>query len=146
MHLDDDNPLFLILEAGHSRASAAELFEIHPRTVNRWIEAGRMPAAPRLYLEFLAGRNPDWIGFRFRGAHVITPIGKTYHAQQVLSIDWMIRQLAQPLRQWNTVPAVERKRKALPEDSPQESPRLSEEESVGSDGVAYGHRLAYSRD
>jgi hypothetical protein len=98
MPLDDDNPLYLIRDAGHSPASVARLFEVHPRTVRRWIDQGRMPRAAQLHLEFLAGRNPDWEGFRFRGPYVITPIGKKYHAQQVLSIDWMIRQLGLSLK------------------------------------------------
>lgn len=98
MEPDENHPLFLIYDAGHSRASVARLFEVHRRTVDRWIAAGRMPTAVRLHLEMLAGRSPNWHGFRFRGPYIITPTGQKYHAQQICSIEWLTRLIRPSLK------------------------------------------------
>lgn len=69
---------------------AAQHLDVSPATIRRWIKHGAPTIAFRA-LEFRAGLEHHWRGFKFRGKHVITPTGLQVAAGQIDAFEYLLQ-------------------------------------------------------
>ena len=77
------------------------LTKLHRRTVERWLECGRIPETAYRLLDILQnGRieqiHADWTGWTIdaRHGHLVTPVGECIRPGQILAVPYRYHELA----------------------------------------------------
>lgn len=79
----------LLLLARISPRKAAQHLQLSPRTIYRYLKAGKAPRVVELALEFKAGTNPDWLGWRIQGPTIERPGLGQIHKHQIEQYEYM---------------------------------------------------------
>lgn len=69
-----------------STEAAAQLLGVHPNTIRRWLKHGAPVIALRA-LEFRAGCNDEWYGWKFEGPRLVNYAGQSFHRNTLASFD-----------------------------------------------------------
>lgn len=78
--------------AGVSRAEAAQICNVHPRTYNRWCQTGTFPAWAKKYFFILSGRlaYPGFEGWQIQDGKLYSPdLRDGFTAREIEKIPYM---------------------------------------------------------